>query len=98
MSLILQAIHTHLYPGHRGKISGAGQIADLGEGRDCLVEFVDGSATPARLSISGKDWRLDTQPYRTAAGTEIAARRWRIRLTETGDELTFRVLARLGPG
>ena len=90
--MILQASHTHLYPGHRGKVSGAAQIADLPEDRNCVVEFSDGSAAAARLSRSGNAWQLDTKPYRTAAGTDIAAKCWRISLHERHGRIEFRIL------
>ena len=90
--MILQATHTHLYPGHRGKISGLAYLADLEEGRDCLVEFSDGSATTARISAAANDWRLDTRAYRTAAGTNIPDRHWFLRLHGTGGEFEFRIL------
>jgi len=91
--MILRATHTHLYPGHRGTISGAVRIADLKKTRDCLVEFVDGSAASANISADGANWLLRVDAYRTAAGTEIPVKRWRLRLHEDGDELQFRVLA-----
>jgi hypothetical protein len=72
--MILEATHTHLYPGHKGKISGLAQIADMQASGDCLVEFSDGSATPARISKSEDAWQLHTEAYRTAAGTDIGAR------------------------
>ena len=90
--MILEASHTHLYPGHRGKISGLAQIADMQAGGDCLVEFSDGSATPARISRSEDGWQLHTEAYRTAAGTDIAARRWLVCLEEDGDHMEFRIL------
>ena len=90
--MILQASHTHLYPGHRGKVSGAAQIADLPAGRNCLVEFADGSAAAARISKSGNAWQLDTKPYRTAAGTDIAAKCWRIGLRDKDGRIEFRIL------
>ena len=94
IAVILEASHTHLYPGHRGKISGLAGIAELQPGRDCLVEFSDGSATAARISRSGGDWRLATDAYRTAAGTEIGEKNWLLRLREAGDRVEFRILGR----
>ena len=90
--MILHAAHTHLYPGHRGKISGLAQLADLQAGGDCLVEFADGSAAPARISQDQDGWLLATETYRTAAGTDIPAKRWRIGLEQTGEQAGFRIL------
>ena len=93
--MILQATHTHLYSGHRGKISGLSQIADLQRGGDCLVEFSDGSAAPARISKNDDAWQLDTNAYRTGAGTEITKKRWRLDLEEDGRQVIFRILEKI---
>ena len=90
--MILEATHTHLYPGHRGKISGLAQLADMQVDGACLVEFSDGSATPARISKSGDGWQLRTDAYRTAAGTNIAQKCWLVRLTEDASHVEFRIL------
>lgn len=90
--MILEATHTHLYPGHRGKVSGLAKIADLRTRHDCLVEFSDGSATDARISRSGDGWQLYTNAYRTAAGTDIAEKRWLVHLNEDGDRVGFHIL------
>ena len=90
--MILRATHTHLYPGHRGTLTGLERLADLRTETDCLVEFVDGSAAPARIWKSERGWRLDTGAYRTAAGTDIAARSWLLRLQENRGEVAFRIL------
>ena len=90
--MILEATHTHLYPGHRGRISGLVQMTDLPAGGDCQVEFSDGSMALARISKSGENWLLDTDAYRTAAGTDIAAKRWRICLEADGERMEFRIL------
>jgi hypothetical protein len=90
--MILEATHTHLYPGHRGKISGLTQLADMQTGRDCLVEFSDGSAASARIAKSENGWQLRTSAYRTAAGTEIAEKLWFIRLEKDGDHVKFHIL------
>ena len=87
--MILQATHTHLYPGHRGKISALPDMADLQRGRDCLVEFSDGSAASARISKSADGWQLFTGAYLTAAGTDIAAKLWLVRLQEGGADTEF---------
>ena len=90
--MILQAIHTHLYPGHSGEVSGLAQIDDLQACDECLVEFADGTATAARLSSLEKGWLLETAAYRTAAGTGIEAKRWLVDLEQAGSQVKFRVL------
>jgi hypothetical protein len=90
--MILQATHTHLYPGHRGKIFGPAQPADLQTGRDCLVEFSDGSVASARITRSANGWQLRTNAYRTAAGTEIVAKLWIISLEKGDDHVKFHIL------
>ena len=90
--VILQATHTHLYPGHRGSIADAGSIEQWPVICDGVVEFSDGSTTDARLMQHADGWRLRTSPYRTAAGTHIHGKHWRIEFDEVGDHLEFRVL------
>lgn len=90
--MILEATHSHLYPGHRGRISGPARIAEIAPDCDCLVAFVDGSAATARLTQSAEDWQLQTRAYRTAAGTDIAEKRWLVRLEEEGDRVVFGIL------
>lgn len=90
--MILRATHTHLYPGHRGTISGLEQLAGLRPNGECVVEFSDGSAASARISRSADGWRLRTGAYRTAAGTDIAEKRWLVDLQQDGDRVTFRIL------
>ncbi len=90
--MILEAIHTHLYPGHKGKITGLAKIVDLKTGRDCLVAFSDGSAATARISRSGNGWQLCTNAYRTAAGTDITEKHWCVRLEKVGAHLEFHIL------
>jgi hypothetical protein len=90
--MILEATHTHLYPGHSGKITGLVQIADLQKGRDCLVAFSDGSAATARITKSAKGWLLRTSAYRSAAGTAIPEKRWAVCLQQDGDRVKFRIL------
>ena len=90
--MILEATHTHLYPGHVGKISGLEQIAEMQAGGNCLVEFSDGSVAPARITKSENGWQLDTNAYRTAAGTDIPEKRWLVSLKEDGSHLEFRIL------
>jgi hypothetical protein len=90
--MILEATHTHLYPGHRGKVSGLAQLAAIQTGADCLVEFSDGSVASARITRYENAWKLRTNPYRTAAGTAIAEKLWLIRLEKDGDQMKFHIL------
>ncbi len=93
--IFLEATHTHLYPGHRGEIRDLDRIAGLSREMDCLVEFSDGQVTVARLSIQNGDWQLDANAYKTAAGTAIAGKRWRISMEESDGPVRFRVLERI---
>ena len=95
--MILQSTHTHLYPGQRGRISGLAQIANMPTGGDCLVAFSDGSVACARLSRAEDAWQLDTDAYRTAAGTDIANKRWLVQLQQDGARVKFRILKK-APG
>ena len=95
--MILQAAHTHLYPGLRGEIFGPAPVADRSANADCLVEFIDGSAAPATISPAADDWLLATAAYRSAAGTDIAAKRWLVRIEEVAGRRQFRILKKL-PG
>ena len=90
--MILLATHTHLYPGHRGGISGPAKISDIPADGDCVVEFSDGSASSARLSKINGDWQLCAQAYRSAAGTNIAKKCWQIDLEENDGGVEFRIL------
>ena len=92
--MILEATHTHLYPGLEGKIPGLAQIAEMQSGGDCLVEFSDGSVTPARITKSENGWQLDTDAYRTTAGTNIPEKRWLVSLRENGNHVSFRIVRR----
>ena len=65
----LLASHTHFYPGAHGRIEGR---AEDGETE---IEFADGAH--AGGSLHGA--RLKVAPYRTMAGTEMAARIWLLR-------------------
>ncbi len=58
----------------------------------CTVEFSDGTRAPAALHRAGENWELDVAAYRTARGTAIAGRRWRMRAEGDG----LKVIARAG--
>lgn len=80
--LELAASHTHLYRGARGRI-----LRGIPKDGPVLVEFADG--TSAQGALTGQV--LELPPHVTAAGTRIAARRWRVSFGDTG----FRIEARL---
>ena len=88
--LVLRAGSSHLYPGAAGTAHGA-----LPHGAEpCLVEFADGAATLATLTPGEDRHVLATEPYTTARGTRIPAKRWVIAVTGGNPELSFRVLRR----
>ena len=59
-----------------------------------MLEFSDGMATAVRLSEAGAHWMLETEAYLTAAGTAIERKRWRIELSQDGQQIRFRVVAK----
>lgn len=81
----LHAFHSHLYPGARGRV-----VSGTAEGL-VQVEFSDGIVVPAMLSGT----RLSLSGYRTASGTRIAAKRWRLAFDRHADKRVFRVMKRL---
>lgn len=92
--MILEATHTHLYPGHRGRLTGTRGGALPTEGGECLIVFTDGASTPGRLVPGPGDWRLDADSYRTAAGTAVPAKSWRLSLSEGPGVVAFRIIDR----
>lgn len=97
MEIVLEASHTHLYPGHEGRVTGAGALAHLPVNAQCRVDFADGGVAFATLS-HGDDgaWVLEAGVHATSAGTSIPAKRWRVALREDGGTLRFRILGRIG--
>lgn len=81
--LELEATHSHLYPGARGRIVG-GDVAD----GPVTVVFADGGRAAATLSGD----RLRVAAHETAKGTAIAEKTWIITLSDQG----FRIRARAG--
>lgn len=98
MELVLEAGHTHVYPGLRGFLRGLepGKIGAAGE--TCRIDFADGSVAFGALRPGGGEaWELEVSPYVTAAGTRIPVKRWRVGLEREADGRTaFRILGRLG--
>ncbi len=86
--MIIGFTHTHAYPGAKAKLHEAGTLA----AGPCTVEFSDGTRVPAALHRAGESWELDVAAYRTARGTAIAGKRWRMRAEGDG----LKVIARAG--
>ncbi|WP_411033998.1 hypothetical protein [Shinella sp. BYT-45] len=72
--------HSHAFPGGRVTVEDAAAA----EG-SCVVEFGDGIVLIGEWRPAGTDIELDVPAYRTAKGTKIDARRWR--LVQGGDGL-----------
>ncbi|HRN83226.1 MAG TPA: hypothetical protein PK857_00280 [Hyphomicrobium sp.] len=51
---------------------------DKAAGPDCLVEFGDGVTVIAEWRRDGEAILLNIPTYRTAKGTQVAARSWRL--------------------
>lgn len=65
--------YSHAFP--RGRVT----VSDDGEaGPECLVEFSDGVTVMGAWRREGEALRLSVPAYRTAKGTQVAARSWRI--------------------
>lgn len=93
--LRLDAAHSHLYPGARGRLSGS--LPDDGKNAPCQVVFSDGAMTLGALAMESDGAAvLETGPYTTAAGTGIPAKRWRLEIgAHTDGPRPFRVRDKL---
>ena len=83
-AVTLYATHTHLFPGARLSAADGRFQADPGPVR---IIFRDDAGADAEL-LSGdadRELYLAVDAYRTAAGQDIPAKRWRIRHSETDD-------------
>mgnify|MGYP001252258857 CR=1 FL=1 len=78
--------HSHAFPGGRVLVEDDGAAAGAGE-----VEFADGSVVVAAWRQEGDDFQLEVPTYRTARGTEVAARRWRLAKGRDGVWRTRRI-------
>ena len=65
--------HSHAFPGGRVAVED-----DARPGPDGLVEFGDGITVIARCRRTRDAIDLSVPAYRTAKGTQIAARHWRL--------------------
>lgn len=65
--------HSHAFPGGRVIVDDDGTA-----GPECLVEFGDGVTVVSEWRPAGDAMDLEIPAHRTAKGTRIAARRWRL--------------------
>lgn len=79
----IEADHTHFYPGATARVLPGAAPRDGA----LVVHFADGATASGTLAAE----TLTVAPYRTRAGTPIAARRWRIERRADG----LRIAARL---
>ncbi|WP_353476270.1 hypothetical protein PVT71_25285 (plasmid) [Salipiger sp. H15] len=80
----LEAFHTHLYPGARGRLISAPPEGGESAAR---VHFSDGGVAGARLTGE----TLAVAGHRTAAGTGIDARSWRLRFSGSDFSVVSRI-------
>jgi hypothetical protein len=71
--------HSHAYLGGRVAVEDAGDAAPGG-----VVEFGDGVTILGAWRRDGADVLLDIPAYKTAKGTEIGPKRWRLAQGEDG--------------
>ncbi len=71
--------HSHAFSGGRVAVEDLGDTSPSG-----LVEFGDGVTILAEWRRDGADILLDVSAYRTAKGTEIGPKRWRLAQDENG--------------
>lgn len=98
MEIVLEARHTHLYPGLEGLVAGDDAPAPSAgaEGLPSRIAFSDGAMAAGTLKhADGAGWELEVGPYTTAAGTHIAARKWRIAFRRENGRTAFRVERKL---
>ena len=65
--------HSHAFPGGRVAVDD-----DAKTSPECLVEFGDGITVISEWQRLGNAIRLRVPAYRTAEGTRVAARDWRL--------------------
>lgn len=65
--------HSHVFHGGRVALE-----EDAGAESQCLVEFGDGGTVIAECRRVADAFHLSLPAYRTAKGTQIAARNWRL--------------------
>jgi hypothetical protein len=104
--IALDARHSHLFPGmvfsaplEAGALGRLDALDALDSTIPALVRFGDGAqATGSIERVSTGRWALKLGPYRTAAGTEMAARNWDIVSRPSAEgERSIRVASRRDP-
>jgi hypothetical protein len=100
MALLLEATHTHFYPGHVGAIFG--NVPRSGEAGtiQTRVKFSDGVTVEAILSPTDRDgtWLLEVGPYTTAAKSRIPGKTWEVQVRMAGQpQAAFRVIRKVSP-
>jgi hypothetical protein len=88
------AANTHLHPGARLRCIDTVTARRLAAGDAVAVEFSDGGMASARIAAAAPDAAvLSVEAHRTARGTQVAARSWRI--VPAGEAGSMRVQARV---
>jgi hypothetical protein len=77
--------YSHAFHGGRIGVHDDGQ-----PGPTCTVEFSDGSAVIGQYASEGEDLILSVPEYRTAKGTTVRARTWKIAGSSDGVWRTMR--------
>ena len=99
MDVVLEAEHSHLYPGHEGWLECEAPLPVSTEGLPGRIAFADGVMAGGTLKGSDGRWELEVDPYTTAAGTDIAAKRWQIAFRQVaGNRTRFRIERKLFSG
>ncbi len=78
--------HSHAFRKGRVTVDDDGKAAP-----DCLVEFGDGVTIIAEWQAAGDAIRLAVPDYRTARGTLVTARTWRLAKGKDGNWRSERV-------
>ena len=96
MDILLEAVNTHLYPGHRGTLSGKTEFLNEDGIVRAGVKFSDGVTIGAMLSPTDRSgvWLLVVGPYTNAAKSRIVAKSWEVAIAR-GEEHSFRVLRKV---
>ena len=98
MALLLEATHTHFYPGHKGVISGSAPRPSGAGPIQTRVKFSDGVTIEAILTSTDRDgiWLLEVSPYTTAAKSRIPGKTWEVQTWSAGQAQTaFRIIRKV---